>query len=93
MIGISQADVTSLPVTVDIVTAARALGCGRSLAYRLVAEGDFPCRVLRLGRRYVVVTVDLLAVLGLSGDGGEQPAGDGGPQRRSWHGVADGATL
>jgi hypothetical protein len=91
--GISQAGLESLPPTVDIVTAARVLGCGRTLAYQLAQQGNFPCRVLRVGRRYLVVTADLLAVLGLSGDSGEQPTGEGTPRPRSWHDMAEGATL
>jgi excisionase family DNA binding protein len=50
---------------VDIETAARILGCGRTLAYDLVKRGEFPCRVLRLGKRYLVPTAALLETLGL----------------------------
>ena len=57
----------SLPPTVDIEEAARLLGCGRSLAYELARRGEFPCRVLRLGRRYVVPSADLLRLLGMGG--------------------------
>jgi hypothetical protein len=61
-------DLSSLGPTLDIPTAARLLGCGRSLAYELAKRDQFPCRVLRLGRRYVVPTVDLLRALGLPTD-------------------------
>ena len=65
--------------TTDIPTAARMLGFGRTLAYELAKREEFPCRVLRVGRRYLVPTADLLAVLGLSsaavaGDATPQPA-------------------
>jgi len=73
-------DLSTLGPTLDIPTAARLLGCGRSLAYELARRDQFPCRVLRLGRRYVVPTADLLRALGLPADttdpdGKPQPAG------------------
>ncbi len=61
-------DLSSLGPTLDIPTAARLLGCGRSLAYELAKRDQFPCRVLRLGSRYVVPTADLLRALGLPTD-------------------------
>ena len=51
--------------TVDLMTAARPLNIGRSLAYRLAAEGNFPVPVLRLGARYRVPTAALRALLGI----------------------------
>jgi excisionase family DNA binding protein len=62
------ADLAKLPPTISVETAARLLGCGRSLAYELVQRGEFPCPVLRLGRRYVVPTAGLLRVLGLAAE-------------------------
>ena len=58
-------ELLALPATVDLVTAARALNIGRTLAYQLARAGDFPVPVLRLGTRYRVVTSGLLAVLGV----------------------------
>jgi len=55
----------ALPAVVDLVTAARALGLGRTTAYALAQDGAFPCRVVRVGAVYRVPTADLLAVLGL----------------------------
>jgi len=57
-------DLDDLPPTVDVETAARILGCGRTLAYQLVRRGEFPCRVLRLGRRYLIPTSELRNLLG-----------------------------
>ncbi|WP_460443879.1 hypothetical protein [Amycolatopsis cihanbeyliensis] len=51
------------------MTAGRALGLGRTLAYELAKKDEFPCRVLRLGNSYRVVTADLLRVLGVEGEG------------------------
>lgn len=64
--GMSREELAALPPTIDIATAARAIGCGRALAYELARRGEFPCRVLRLGRRYVVPTADLMRALGIS---------------------------
>jgi predicted DNA-binding transcriptional regulator AlpA len=63
--GPSRAELLALPVTVDVPTAAWALGLGRSTAYELARCGEFPCRVLRVGRSYRVPTADLLRVLGI----------------------------
>ena len=49
--------------TTDIATAAEVLGIGRTTAYRLALQGDFPCKVIRVGRRYRVVTADLRRLL------------------------------
>lgn len=54
-----------LPSTIDLPTAARAIGIGRNQAYDLAARGEFPCRILKLGSRYKVLTADLLRVLGV----------------------------
>ena len=59
------ADLNALPPTLAVEAAGRILGCGRSLAYDLVRRGEFPCRVLRVGRRYLIPTADLLDVLGV----------------------------
>jgi hypothetical protein len=66
--SMSVEELRALPATVNLTTAARALGCGRSLAYELARRDQFPCRVLRLGTRYLVPTADLLRTLGLPTD-------------------------
>jgi hypothetical protein len=58
-------DLHTLPPTVDVEMAAGLLGIGRALAYRLVRQNAFPCRVVRAGRRYRVATTDLLRTLGV----------------------------
>lgn len=63
--GLTRAELLALPVTVDIATAARALGLGRSTAYELARSGEFPCRVLRIRSSYRVPTAELLKVLGV----------------------------
>jgi hypothetical protein len=52
--------------TTDIPTASAALGIGSNLGYQLAAKGEFPVRVLRLGRKLRVPTADLLVALGVS---------------------------
>lgn len=59
------ADVGNLPPTLDIVTAAKWLGIGRTTAYRLAERDEFPAPVLRVGRCYRVPTAPLIALLGI----------------------------
>jgi excisionase family DNA binding protein len=63
--GLTRAELLALPAVVDVTTAARALGLGRSTAYDLARRGEFPCRVLHIGSSYRVPTADLLRVLGI----------------------------
>jgi predicted DNA-binding transcriptional regulator AlpA len=63
--GMSRAELLALPVAVDLPTAARALGLGRSTAYELARRHEFPCRVLQVGSSYRVPTAELLGVLGV----------------------------
>lgn len=53
----------ALPTVVDLMTAARALGISRTKAYQLAHDGQFPCRIIRVGTRYHVPTADLLRLL------------------------------
>ncbi len=58
-------EVGSLPVALDVVTAGRMLGLGRTTAYRLLREGAFPVPVHRNGKAWVVPTAGVLVHLGL----------------------------
>jgi Helix-turn-helix domain len=51
--------------TVDLMTAAAALGLGRTKAYELARRGQFPCRVIRIGEIYRIPTPGLLELLGV----------------------------
>ena len=64
--GLTTEGLLRLPPTIDVETGARAFGIGRTTAYQLARKGQFPCRIIRVGRAYRVVTADLLRVLGLS---------------------------
>ena len=59
--------------TVDLMTAAKALGLGRTKAYELARRDDFPCRIIRIGDTYRVPTPGLLELLGVSAE--ERPTG------------------
>lgn len=48
---------------VDLVDAARVLGIGRTLAYRLVRDGQWPTPVIRVGRLIKVPVGPLYAYL------------------------------
>jgi hypothetical protein len=56
-------DLHDLPATIDLLTAARALGIGRTKAYELAQVGEFPCRIIRIGDLYRVATADLIGLL------------------------------
>jgi hypothetical protein len=58
-------ELLALPVAIDLDTANRALGIGRSTGYGLAKAGQYPVTVLRLGSAYRVVTSELLKLLGL----------------------------
>lgn len=62
---LSFTEMFDLPVAVDLRTAARALGIASTTAYRLIREDDFPCPVLRVGRRYRIPTTELMRALGI----------------------------
>ncbi|MGD3111465.1 helix-turn-helix domain-containing protein [Streptomyces sp. YGL11-2] len=49
--------------TASVEDASRALGVSRAKGYDLIRRGEFPCRVLRIGRSTRVVTASLLRVL------------------------------
>lgn len=70
--GLTPAELASLPVATDLLTAARALGLGRTRAYQMARAGQFPCPVIRTGRTYLVPVAGLLTVLGLP----PRPPGD-----------------
>ena len=52
-----------LPAVLDLVEAAALLGVGRTTAYRLVHDDQWPTPVLRLGRLIKIPTQPLLELL------------------------------
>jgi hypothetical protein len=59
-------ELRALPTVVDLMTAARALGIGRTKAYELAQAGEFPVRIIRVGIAYHVPTAELLKILGVA---------------------------
>jgi hypothetical protein len=55
--------VHALGMTTDLETAATILGIGRTLAYELAKNNQFPVRILRLGRRTRISVPELVAYL------------------------------
>jgi predicted DNA-binding transcriptional regulator AlpA len=51
------------PPAVDVPTAGAAFGLSRSHSYDLVTRGQFPATVLKLGKRYRVLTESIIRVL------------------------------
>lgn len=64
-LSLAAEEVLALPAAVDLLTAGRALGLGRTKAYELAQRGEFPVPVLRLGTQYRVRRADLLNLLGI----------------------------
>ena len=63
-------ELRALPAAIDLVTAGRAFGMGRTKSHELARAGQFPVKVLRLGREYRVATAEVLAALGIVEQGG-----------------------
>jgi hypothetical protein len=63
--ALTLAEVADLPTVLDLATAARLLGIGRTAAYQMVGAGTLPVPVLRLGTLIRIPTAPLLRLLGL----------------------------
>lgn len=64
-----QINLDQLPLVVPLwPTAGTAWGLSRSRTYSLAARGEFPCRIVRLGRRRCVLSAELRASLGLAAE-------------------------
>ncbi len=57
--------IRGLGATIDVETAGAILGIGRSKSYELAKANEFPVRILRIGRRYLVPTPAILELLGI----------------------------
>lgn len=60
--------VRALGMMTNIETAAQILGIGRTVAYRLAKDDEFPVQLLRIGHSYRVPVLRLLELLGAEGD-------------------------
>jgi hypothetical protein len=72
-VPLTVSQLASLPATVDLMTGARILGIGRTKAYELARNGEFPCLVIRVGDLYRLSTPDLLRLLGLGAANADVP--------------------
>ncbi len=61
--GLTEAELLSLPAAVDLATAGRALGIGRTKAFELAKAGQFPIKVLQVGQKYRVPRTAILEAL------------------------------
>ncbi|MEV4672190.1 hypothetical protein AB0K34_11110 [Actinomadura sp. NPDC049382] len=61
----SYEELLALPTAFDVVTAGRGFGIGESKSRDLARRGEFPCRILRVGREYRVTRADLFRALGI----------------------------
>jgi len=57
-------ELNALGVSTDIVTAGRAFGLSREVCYDLARKGEFPCTVIRVGKRWIVPTEAIRKALG-----------------------------
>ena len=55
----------ALPPTIDVPRACELLSISTWMGYELVKRGEFPVRVLRLGRAIRIPTQPLLELLGV----------------------------
>jgi hypothetical protein len=62
---LTEAELAALPVSVDLETAGKAFGIGRTKSYELARAGNFPCRVLSVGPKFRVPRTAILEALGL----------------------------
>jgi hypothetical protein len=63
--GMTEAELLALPASVDLATAGRAFRMGRTKAYELARQGQFPVRVLPCGSKFVVPKRAILEALGI----------------------------
>jgi hypothetical protein len=58
-------ELLSLPVSVDLTTAGRAFGIGRTKSFELARQGRFPIKVISVGAKYRVTRSAIFDALGL----------------------------
>lgn len=71
IVPLTTEEIQALPAAVDLVTAGLAFGMGRTKSYELARAGQFPCKVLPLGPKFIVPKAEILRALEI-----EQPVGD-----------------
>jgi hypothetical protein len=56
-------------LTVDAPDAFRALGISKNAGYSLIQRGQFPCKVIKAGKRLLIPKAALTALLGEAAGG------------------------
>jgi excisionase family DNA binding protein len=64
---VNRTEIQALPPLVDVPTAARVLGIGRTFAYELVKSDRWPTTVVRMGKLIRIPTAALVRLT--DGDG------------------------
>ena len=59
----TEAELLALPPAVDLATAGRAFGIGRTKAFELARAGQFPVKVIQVGQKFRVPKTAILAAL------------------------------
>lgn len=62
-------EVRSWPATVDLPAACVPLGISKTVGYELARQGRFPVKIVKVGRRYRVITASLVRFLAGESDG------------------------
>lgn len=63
--GLTDAEFSRLPTVADLPDAARVLRLGQSEAWELARTGEFPCRIIRVGKSYRVPIPELIQAPGI----------------------------
>jgi hypothetical protein len=56
-------EIRKWPAVVSVPKAATAIGCSKSYLHELIKSGEAPVKTLTYGRRHVVITASILALL------------------------------
>jgi hypothetical protein len=59
----TEAELLALPPAVDLATAGRAFGIGRTKAFELARADEFPVKVLKVGQKFRVPRTAILEAL------------------------------
>lgn len=81
MHAMSEAELLALPAAVDLTTAGRAFGIGRTKAFELARAGEFPVELIRVGLKFRASKAVILEALGVTpaastGESGPVPPPD-----------------
>ena len=72
----TPAELHALPVSVDLATAGRAFGMGRTRSFELAKMHEFPCRVIKVGNKYRVPRSAIFEALGVKDEAATVQAAD-----------------